>query len=280
MTQHASNIVLTQHAVERYIQRHAPGMAFAKAFAQFEQALPTAQKLRERATGRRGGFQWQLRDPDFVLITKVDPGDPRHICVTVLPGRSVEGFSDDELDILEEAERVRGRLAELRSERNRLLNDAEAIEIRATKQHRGRIGDVSGLAPVAAARHAAHAAGSAYELACKEATLIKEREKSIRFVHREAARELSMRDALRDALRAFARVAAGADPRAEIERATARIRRIDPGLLTEDFYTLRGRWPRWRIDPSRSFRPAMPPRGSPRCSRSTRAGTRPTTRPR
>ncbi len=107
-------ITLTRHAIERYIKRHARGSTFASAASELEAALPSAVKLKERATGRRGGYQWEIDGLGLLLITQLDPGATTHTCVTILPARTVDGFTEAELAILEDAEADRERCAALR----------------------------------------------------------------------------------------------------------------------------------------------------------------------
>lgn len=89
-----AEIAFTHHAVERYIQRHAPELAYEVALARLQQA--TALKLRERTL--LGQMQYEIQDPYCVLVVKRDRAcTPDLICVTVLPAReNSNGWSPEE----------------------------------------------------------------------------------------------------------------------------------------------------------------------------------------
>lgn len=73
--------IITRHAVDRFVQRHAPHMTVQEAFRHLCDAWPTAAHLKAKTL--LGHHQWQLRDPDCVLVLRENRG--RLICVTVLP---------------------------------------------------------------------------------------------------------------------------------------------------------------------------------------------------
>lgn len=95
-------ISFTHHAVERFIQRHTDGtMSIAEARQLLEEKSRTANHLREKTI--LGQAQWEITDPPCVLVTKPLPRSKDLVCVTVLPTRSVGGFSPDEMEIIREA---------------------------------------------------------------------------------------------------------------------------------------------------------------------------------
>jgi hypothetical protein len=73
--------IITRHAVERFVQRHAPHMTAKEAYQHLCVAWRSAAHLRAKTI--LGHHQWQLRDPDCVLVLRENGG--RLICVTVLP---------------------------------------------------------------------------------------------------------------------------------------------------------------------------------------------------
>jgi hypothetical protein len=72
----------TNHAIQRFIERHAPEMSAETARELLtDAATHRAAKIKSRSF--RGDQQWQLRNPDVVLVTTTDDG--RIIVKTVLP---------------------------------------------------------------------------------------------------------------------------------------------------------------------------------------------------
>ncbi len=240
-----TNIDLTRHAIERYQQRHASHLTYEEAVASLESALPTATKLPEPSKGRRGGTQWQLHNPNVVLVTQLDPGADKHVCVTILPIRTSQGFAEDELDILLAAEETRERLAELQK------------IVTATSEHRHSVKErlkdptISVRVKLGIERQASHAKKAAadahqtLEMARLQATEIIERERTIRAAHlhavkneREAHMEhvARLRRALRFAVRELQRNENAATLQ-EIEKA------LGLNYTLDKFATCGGRWP-------------------------------------
>jgi hypothetical protein len=71
-------IVITQHAIDRYIRRIDPAAAPADARAILETLARGAARLKEKTAN--GQSMW--RSGDLVLVTKPDRGE--NVCVTVL----------------------------------------------------------------------------------------------------------------------------------------------------------------------------------------------------
>jgi hypothetical protein len=72
------------HAVERFIERHAPGLSMPEAHRRLRDAVASASIMRERT--RSGDECWMLGDLDVVAVIKRDGRDgKRASCVTVLP---------------------------------------------------------------------------------------------------------------------------------------------------------------------------------------------------
>ena len=78
----------TQHAVERFRRRWAPGLSHAAALRELITLSQTARPLRERTFD--GEEQWEASDGSgLVFVVRRDQGRKRHgfVCVTVLPQR-------------------------------------------------------------------------------------------------------------------------------------------------------------------------------------------------
>ncbi len=88
----------TEHAIDRFIERHAPDLSRAQARSYLEEAVLKAVRLKEKT--HNGEAQWQIED-GTVLVTKVDRREV--VCVTVLPGpRHHGGPSEEEMDLMRE----------------------------------------------------------------------------------------------------------------------------------------------------------------------------------
>lgn len=74
-------IVITQHAINRFIQRHAPEMSYDQAKRHLQTESRQAAHLRNKSVN--GQSQWRLDNPNCILVMKRDGRDD--ICVTVLP---------------------------------------------------------------------------------------------------------------------------------------------------------------------------------------------------
>lgn len=92
------NTSITPHAVERFVQRHAPAMSHRQARAYLEEKAPHAARLKERTI--KGDQQWQLHDPECVLVMKRDFRLRAWVCVTVLPEPEGTAINDEEMEIL------------------------------------------------------------------------------------------------------------------------------------------------------------------------------------
>lgn len=97
---------VTAHAVERYVERHAPGTPFDVAFVAFNELLKGASPVRSKSIN--GQALWRVDDPPMLLVTKRDGG--RVVVVTVLPPSAVEEDADAkaaEEEMLAAYERIR-----------------------------------------------------------------------------------------------------------------------------------------------------------------------------
>lgn len=77
------SIIFTEHAIERYVRRHAPGMTLDEARKRLEDAAASATKLKARTV--RGHTQWEIVSLGVVAVTKRDPGKTEDVVVTILP---------------------------------------------------------------------------------------------------------------------------------------------------------------------------------------------------
>lgn len=92
------HISITSHAVERFVQRHAPEMTYGSAKNFLENNAPKAAALKERTI--KGDYQWQLEDPYCILVMKRDFRLKMWVCVTVLPEPEGLPINDEEMEIL------------------------------------------------------------------------------------------------------------------------------------------------------------------------------------
>jgi type IV secretory pathway VirB10-like protein len=96
-----ARILFSDHAVERFIERHAPEMSLEEARQHLENEGQRAVRLRERTI--LGQEQWELQNPKCILVIK-NSDDAGRVCKTVLPNRQTYGqFTEDELEIIREA---------------------------------------------------------------------------------------------------------------------------------------------------------------------------------
>lgn len=86
---------ITDHAVQRFVERHAPHMSFEEARRHLYRASAHSNKLKEKTL--RGQFQWEINDPYCVLVIKFDRGNP--ICVTVLPEKELSRVDMAEMEM-------------------------------------------------------------------------------------------------------------------------------------------------------------------------------------
>lgn len=89
-------LVVTNHAVERLIRRYFPEMDPSNARKYLEDRIGDATPLKEKTI--LGDDQWQLTDPDMVLVMKREPN--KRVCVTILPEPETLGIPEDEMDII------------------------------------------------------------------------------------------------------------------------------------------------------------------------------------
>jgi hypothetical protein len=93
--------VVTNHAVDRYIQRHAPSLSFASAKARILTELSGAMLLRQRT--HRGDFRWLVPGLDAVAIVKEDDG---RVVVTVEPRRPEDLTPEEGGELVEAASKL------------------------------------------------------------------------------------------------------------------------------------------------------------------------------
>ena len=80
----------TDHAVARFIERHAPSMTISDARLLLAEAAPRAARLRTKTYG--GQERWQLDEPRCILVCKREEG--LIVCVTILPPQDAELVTD------------------------------------------------------------------------------------------------------------------------------------------------------------------------------------------
>lgn len=135
-------LIITHHAVEQFIERHARDLTFKQARQFLIQNAPGAAPLKQKTL--RGDQQWQMEDPKCVLVMKQDRKIKAHVCVTVLPeAEGLDEISDEELyRIMEEGEPDSSQIDSLieaaEAEKVHLITPSvslEAEEQRIEKEH-------------------------------------------------------------------------------------------------------------------------------------------------
>lgn len=81
---------ITDHAVQQYIARHAPGSTSAQARAHLEALLLNARPLKERSIN--DDPMWRVEDPVITFVVK--PDGRKQVVVTVLPAGACETMED------------------------------------------------------------------------------------------------------------------------------------------------------------------------------------------
>jgi hypothetical protein len=93
-------MMFTVHAIERFIERHAPELTYDEARKYLEENAEQASRLRQRTV--LGQEQWQIAEPPCVLVVKTT--HTGRVCVTVLPApEHFGGITEDEMEIIREA---------------------------------------------------------------------------------------------------------------------------------------------------------------------------------
>jgi len=88
-------LTFTYHAVDRYVQRHAPELTIAEATRRLAAAALGAVRLKERTV--RGHDQYHLPDLDVIAVIKRDPGRKGATVVTILPAKAPAAERDAEV---------------------------------------------------------------------------------------------------------------------------------------------------------------------------------------
>jgi hypothetical protein len=88
------DIHISDHAVNRFVQRHAPEMTFNDAKSLLIRRSLHAVALKQKTI--KGDNQWRISDPDVILVGKyVNNGI---VCVTILPEPEFFGISEEDFD--------------------------------------------------------------------------------------------------------------------------------------------------------------------------------------
>jgi hypothetical protein len=195
-----SRFGFTEHAVDRFIERHAPDLSREEARRYLEQSVLKAVRLKEKTYN--GETQWQIED-GIVLVTKVD--NREIVCVTVLPEpRQPRGPSEEELELMQEYA-------------SRTLLDPVPVSIPKLKQH-----EKPPIVQVVS-RSERGAAETFFEMALSdkalkrllhvaqlEASKLRQREKTRRHHDHQALEVSKLRALLRAAMRGLTELEGGA----------------------------------------------------------------------
>jgi hypothetical protein len=92
--------IITYHAAERFVERHAPELTLTQGRAYLEEQAPLAAHLKEKTI--KGDHQWQLDDPYCILVMKKDWRTREWVCVTVLPEPQGSPIPYDEMEMMRE----------------------------------------------------------------------------------------------------------------------------------------------------------------------------------
>lgn len=97
---------VTDHAVQRYIQRYARDLSYKTARLDLERLLVTAAPTKDKT--HTGQSLWRVDDPPMLFVMKPDEG--RHVLVTVLPPYALDEEEEHDEDIVAAYERIKGTL--------------------------------------------------------------------------------------------------------------------------------------------------------------------------
>lgn len=92
----ALGFIITSHATERFISRHAQHMSFYEAKQYLKSKIPEATLLSEKTPN--GREQWLLKEPPCILVMVCDWEQRSRVCVTVL--KTPENYYDAETEEL------------------------------------------------------------------------------------------------------------------------------------------------------------------------------------
>jgi hypothetical protein len=82
--------LITDHVIERYIERYAPGLTETEARVQLDGLAAGAVRVRQKTLC--GDTQWA--NNNMLFVTRRDRGNGAEICVTILPKDSMEARRD------------------------------------------------------------------------------------------------------------------------------------------------------------------------------------------
>lgn len=226
-----TRFLITEHAVDQYIARWAPGATLAEAHEQLTALASRASRLRTKTL--LGQDQWQCDDPPIVLVTRRRRGDAHQAVVTVLPSQERLVGAEDETttEVLDEflshapaPAPVPMGVKPIR-ERTPPPNVVAAVKLVEAKRERPTVCVAS--APRALGTQANHALVVAEMVAKRDA------EKTARFVATNERNDRAQKQALRAAVHYLLRGARDGD--AEAFAILEAIQAIEPGFVTEGF---------------------------------------------
>lgn len=204
----------TEHAIDRFIERHAPDLSRTEARRYLEDTALKAVRLKEKTLN--GETQWQIED-GTVLVTKRDCGE--NVCVTVLPEPFRRGPCAEELEMMREyAEshpdtRPKPSLPPRLPTKRADPNEAKQFfEVALSDRQLRKILHIARL----------------------EASKTKQQEKTKRHLDHQSAEVEKLRSILRITLRALT----GLDTTAG-EQVLEEVRSIEPSFLSENFLNLK-----------------------------------------
>lgn len=230
---------LTEHAVDRFVQRIVPGMTMRTARTELEVAVQSATPLREKTYG--GQFVWRVESPAMFLVTKRDKGT--NVVVTVLSPVMFDDLYDDGPtdEIVAAYERIRP-LVEKFKEPERLSDAAKAAMAALAAEHARMKAEIDQWKSIRKQtrddmRALAGAGGKANQPPVTQSRVerIDSLEKRLARQVKHAELMTGDRTKARSALRAAMAVASRGEP-ARFEALLADVATFDPAFAAESFW--------------------------------------------
>ena len=94
---------ITDHAVQRYVQRYARGLSHKAGRRDLEKLIATAAPTKNKT--HTGQNLWRVDEPPMLFVMK--PDDGKHVLVTVLPPYALDEEEESDEDIIAAYERIK-----------------------------------------------------------------------------------------------------------------------------------------------------------------------------
>ena len=236
--------VVSHHAVERFIARHATDLSWEAAEELLLKRFEAGVRLRTKTL--LGQLQYEIQDPYCVLVVKADRQEL--VCVTVLPRPEFHGkYTEDELEIIREMA-LRMPAAAPHEIKNPPPKPKKAspgsakVEGRELPPFKAPPPKPAPSPPVLVRRVPAkpkepkatrQARGEALQKLLLERAIVREQEKTRRHVEGQEKMVGNLKKCLRQTLRYMVARAAEGDP--EAVAILHAVQEVEPGLVTDEF---------------------------------------------